>query len=235
MAIPLVLMKSLKEVALTSTLGALATLVLVVVAIRGSILDFHNPIYADVRHSVVVFSHLLTAVGTISMYFGGNAVYIHVEESMRYPKSWNRVVAAVLPSCSVIYLATAIFGYIAYGDRAESPILNNLPKDIFTEVGTIVIIIHVIFTAPIPLTSFALETVRLADITVVRRGNVIERVYRTILRSAIIGACGCIACTVPYFGDLLSLLGALSNCTLIFVLPVLVLCQVAGLEVLEVV
>lgn len=98
-AIPFVLRKSLKEVALTSTLGTFATLVLVVVSVHGLISDFHNPIYADVRHSVVVFSHLSTSVATISISFGDNAIYIHVEESMRYPKSWNRVVTAALASC----------------------------------------------------------------------------------------------------------------------------------------
>ncbi|KAF9097325.1 hypothetical protein BGX23_009173 [Mortierella sp. AD031] len=206
-AIPFVLMKTLKEVAITSIFGAFATIVLVVVAVRGSILDLHNPIYADVNHSVVIFSHLPTAVASISMCFGGNVIYIHVEESMRYPRSWNRVVAIALGTCCILYLATAISGYMAYGDRAESPILNNLPKDVFTTVGTVFIIVHVLFTAPIPLTSLALEIERLVDITVDCRGMVMERVYRTILRIIIIGVCGCIACTVPYFGDFLSLLG----------------------------
>ncbi|KAG0257005.1 hypothetical protein DFQ27_005359 [Actinomortierella ambigua] len=187
-AIPFVLMKTLKEVAFTSVLGALATTVLVVVAVRGSILDFHNPIYADVDHRFVDFAHLPTAIASISMCFGGNAIYIHVEESMRYPRSWNRVVTAALGTCSILYLATAIPGYIAYGDRAESPILKNLPKDVFTKVGTVFIIFHVLFTAPIPLTSFALELERLADITVRRRGKVMERVYRSILRVVIIGS-----------------------------------------------
>ncbi|KAI9237942.1 MAG: hypothetical protein BYD32DRAFT_461119 [Podila humilis] len=157
-AIPFVLMKSFREVARTSTLGAFATLVLIVDAVRGLILDFHNPIYAHVHHNIVVSSHLSTAVATISICFGGNAIYLHVEESMRYPKSWNRVVAA---TCLV---------------------LGRLHRS-----WNQFIISHVIFTAPIPLSSFALEIERLTDITIIRRGNVI---YRTIIRSAIIEACG---------------------------------------------
>lgn len=227
-AIPFVLMKTLKEVAITSALGALATIVLVVIAVRGTILDLHNPIYADVNHSVVIFSLLPTALASISMCSGSNDIYIHVEESMRYPKSWNRVVAAALGTCSILYLATGVSGYMAYGDRAESPLLNNLPKDIFTKIGTVVIIIHVLFTVPNPLTSFALEIERLIDLTVDCHGSVMERVYRTIFRIAVIGACGCIACTVPYFGDFLSLLGGLSNCTLVFGLPVLCYIKLFG-------
>lgn len=227
-AIPFVLIKTMKEAAITSVLGALATVVLVVVAVRGSILDLDNPVYADVNHSLVNFSHLPTAVASISMCFGGNAIYVHVEESMRYPKSWNRVVTAALCTCTIFYLVVAIPGYMAYGDLAESPIFNNLPKDGFTTLGTIVIIVHVLLTAPLSLTSFALEIERLADITVCSRGLVMERVYRTVLRLVIVGVCACIACTVPYFGDFLSLLGALSNCTLIFVLPVVFYARLVG-------
>lgn len=227
-AIPFVLIKTMKEAAITSVLGALATVVLVVVAVRGSVLDLDNPVYANVSHSLVNFSHLPTAVASISMCFGGNAIYVHVEESMRYPKSWNRVVTAALCTCTILYLAVAIPGYLAYGDLAESPIFNNLPKDGFTTLGTIVIIVHVLLTAPLSLTSFALEIERLADITVCSRGLVMERVYRTVLRLVIVGVCASIACTVPYFGDFLSLLGALSNCTLIFVLPVVFYARLVG-------
>ncbi|KAG0211518.1 hypothetical protein BGX28_007742 [Mortierella sp. GBA30] len=229
-AVPFVTMKTLKEVAVMSVFGALATVVLVAVAVRGSIMDLnnHNPDYANVHHNNVVLANLPTTVASISICFGGNVVYMHVEEAMRYPRSWNRVVAAALGTCSILYLATAIPGYIAYGDKAESPILTNLPKDTFTKVGTVVIIIHVILAAPILLTSFALEFERLTDITVARRGKAMEFVYRTISRLVVVGFCGGIACTVPYFGDFLSLLGALGNCTLIFVLPIMCYFKLIG-------
>ncbi|KAG0003400.1 hypothetical protein BGZ80_003586 [Entomortierella chlamydospora] len=227
-AVPFIAMKTLKEVAVMSVFGALATLVLVIVAVRGSIVDQHNPDYANVGHSGVILANLPTTIASISICFGGNVVYMHVEEAMRYPKSWNRVVATALGTCSLFYLATAIPGYLTYGDKAKSPILENLPDDAFTKVGTVLIIIHVILAAPILLTSFALEFERLVDITVARRGKVMERVYRTIDRLVIIGVVGGIACLVPYFGDFLSLLGALGNCTLIFVLPILCYFKLIG-------
>ncbi|KAF9181925.1 hypothetical protein BGZ51_003039 [Haplosporangium sp. Z 767] len=227
-AVPFVAMKTLKEVAVMSVFGALATVVLVVVAVRGSIMDLSNPLYDNVHHDNVVLANLPTTVASISICFGGNVVYMHVEEAMRYPKSWNRVVAAALGTCSILYLATAIPGYITYGSEAKSPILTNLPPDAFTKVGIIVIIIHVILAAPILLTSFALEFERLVDITVARRGVFMERVYRSILRLLVVAFCGGIACTVPYFGDFLSLLGALGNCTLIFVLPIMCYFKLIG-------
>ncbi|KAF9164487.1 hypothetical protein BGX21_003273 [Mortierella sp. AD011] len=227
-AVPFVLMKTLKEVAIMSIFGALATVVLVIVAVRGSIVDHSNPIYSDVNHDFVILPNLPIAIASISFCFSGNIVYVHVEESMRYPKSWNKVVAAALGSCTVLYLATAIPGYFTYGDRAQSPILANLPKDVFTKVGTIFIIAHVILAAPILLTTFALEIERRIGITVELHGEAMERVYRILFRLFIAGFCGAIACIVPYFGDFLSLLGALGNCTLIYVLPILCYFKLIG-------
>ncbi|KAF9580598.1 hypothetical protein BGW38_002688, partial [Lunasporangiospora selenospora] len=226
-AVPFVSMKTLKEVAVMSIFGALATVILVAVTVRGSIMDLGKQ-PADMVHNAVIWANLPTAIASISLCFGGNVVYMHVEEAMRYPRSWNRVVAAALASCCVLYLATAIPGYLTYGSLSLSPILSNLPNDVFTKIGTVFIIIHVILAAPILLTSFALEFERLTDITVARRGKVMERVYRSIVRLAIVGVCGGIACTVPYFGDFLSLLGALGNCTLIFVLPILCYMKLIG-------
>ncbi|KAF9133563.1 hypothetical protein BG015_003530 [Linnemannia schmuckeri] len=229
-AVPFVAMKTLKEVAVMSVFGALATVVLVVVAVRGSVIDMqnNNPKYAEITHSNVILANLPTTIASISICFGGNVVYMHVEEAMRYPKSWNRVVAAALATCSVLYIATAVPGYLAYGSMAYSPILQNLPDDAFTKTGTIFIIIHVILAAPILLTSFALEFERLVDVTVARRGKVMERVYRSIIRLVVVGVCGGIACTVPFFGDFLSLLGALGNCSLIFVLPIIFYFKLIG-------
>ncbi|KAF9312137.1 hypothetical protein BGZ91_006607 [Linnemannia elongata] len=172
-AVPFVAMKTLKEVAVMSVFGALATVVLVIVAVRGSIIDMqnHNPEYATITHNNVVLANLPTTIASISICFGGNVVYMHVEEAMRYPKSWNRVVAAALATCSFE---------------------------------------------------------RLTDVTVARRGKVMERVYRSIIRLVVIGICGGIACTVPFFGDFLSLLGALGNCSLIFVLPIIFYFKLIG-------
>ncbi|KAG0345097.1 hypothetical protein BG004_003961 [Podila humilis] len=226
-AIPFVTMKTLKEVALMSVFGALATVVLVIVAVRGSIMDMDTEMPGMV-HNAVILANLPTTVASISLCFGGNVVYFHVEEAMRYPRSWNRVVAAALGTCCILYLATAIPGYLAYGSFAKSPILSSLPQDVFTKVGTVVIIIHVILAAPILLTSFALEFERLCDITVARRGKTMEFVWRTIARLAIVAVCGAIACLVPYFDAFLSLLGALGNCSLIFVMPILFYFKLIG-------
>ncbi|KAG0045056.1 hypothetical protein BGZ83_009684 [Gryganskiella cystojenkinii] len=226
-SIPFVLMKTLKEVSLLSIFGVLSTAVLVVVTMVESGLDYKNK-KGTFEYDYVVWRNLPTAIATMSVCFGGNVVYMHVEEAMRYPRAWNRVLLYAMIICCVMYAMVAIPGYLTYGPHAASPILSSLPEGASRKAATIMIVAHVLLAAPLLLTSFALEVERLWDITEERRGKMMERVYRTLIRVIIVAACGGIACTVPYFGDFLSLLGALGNCTLIFVLPILCYFKLIG-------
>ncbi|KAF9098931.1 hypothetical protein BGX23_004745 [Mortierella sp. AD031] len=218
-SIPFVLMKSLKEVSLLSIFGVVATAVLVGVTMVESGLDYKN--HKDtIEYDAAILRNLPIAVATISVCFGGNVVYMHVEESMRYPRSWNKVLVWAMLACCLMYAMVAVPGYLAYGPDALSPILRSLPENTSRKVATITIVAHVLLAAPVLMTSFALEVERVFNISVEKKGVFKERLYRTVTRLIIMGAVGGIACLVPFFDSFLSLLGALGNCMLIYVLPI---------------
>ncbi|KAF9097797.1 hypothetical protein BGX23_007893 [Mortierella sp. AD031] len=217
-SIPFVLMKTLKEVSLLSIFGVLATAVLVGVATIESIIDFPNR--AQYNYDAVVVRNLPTVVATMSVCFGGNVVYMHVEEAMRHPRSFNKVLAWAMMFCCFLYALVAIPGYLTYGPAAKSPILSSLPENASRKVATIMIIAHVLLAAPVLMTAFALEIERIFSITIERRGRLGERIYRTIVRLGVMGIVGGIACLVPFFDSFLSLLGAFGNCMLIYVMPI---------------
>ncbi|KAG9068429.1 hypothetical protein KI688_010697 [Linnemannia hyalina] len=218
-SIPFVLMKSLKEVSLLSIFGVIATAVLVGVTMVESGLDYKN--HKDtVQYDAAILRNLPIAVATISVCFGGNVVYMHVEESMRYPRSWNKILVWAMIACCLMYAMVAVPGYLTYGPSSQSPILQSLPEGTSRKVATIMIVAHVLLAAPVLMTSFALEVERVFNISVEKRGVVQERLYRTVTRLIIMGVVGGIACLVPFFDSFLSLLGALGNCMLIYVLPI---------------
>ncbi|KAG0358661.1 transmembrane amino acid transporter protein-domain-containing protein [Gamsiella multidivaricata] len=218
-SIPFMLMKTLKEVSLLSIFGVIATAVLVGVTMVESAVDYKN--HKDtVKYDAAILRNLPLAVATISVCFGGNVVYMHVEESMRYPRAWNKVLIWAMIACCFMYAMVAIPGYLTYGPDATSPILSSLPEGASRKVATITIVAHVLLAAPVLMTSFALEVERVMSISVEQRGVVKERIYRTIVRLIIMGVVGGIACLVPFFDSFLSLLGALGNCMLIYVLPI---------------
>ncbi|KAF9321964.1 hypothetical protein BG003_009282 [Podila horticola] len=219
-SVPFVLLKTLKEVSLLSIFGVLATVVLVGVTMVESGLDYKNT-KDTVTYDAAILRNLPMAVATISVCFGGNVVFPHTEAAMRYPKAWNKVLVWSMITCCVMYAMVAIPGYMTYGPSAQSPILSSLPEGASRKVATIMIVAHVLLAAPVLMTSFALELERVMGITVEQMGVFKERVCRTVLRLIVMGVVGGIACLVPFFSSFLSLLGALGNCSLIFILPIL--------------
>lgn len=65
-------------------------------------------------------------VGTAIFAFEGIGLIIPVQDSMRHPESFPLVLALVITSSAVIFLAIAIIGYMAFGNGVEVIILQSL-------------------------------------------------------------------------------------------------------------
>jgi amino acid permease len=217
---PLIVIKSLKEAAILSAFGTLTTMIVVIVTTTLSILDMQDPHDSTAQHTIVNPSQLAMAIASISFSFGGNVVYPHVERTMRHPGSWTRVLSMAILTIMLSYMMIAIPSYMAYGESVQSPIFINLPKGTATTCAIILMTVHVILTAPVILTSFSLDIENIWGIHAVRIGRIRAWLYRTLFRIITVLVLTCIAMTVPFFGDFMSLLGAFANCMTIFVLPV---------------
>ncbi|KAH8556154.1 transmembrane amino acid transporter protein-domain-containing protein [Umbelopsis sp. PMI_123] len=224
--IPFIVVKNMKEVAFMSTVGALATVICVLIVVVVSLKDKDN--YVGVEHDVVIWNQFPIALSTISFSFGGNVVYPHVEASMARPRQWKWVVTAGLSTCAVLYYLTAVPGYYVYGIETLSPIYENLPDGAAKIAATSVITIHVVLAAPILITSFALDVEYMFGITVERRGKFLEFAFRAINRAVILAFVTVIACVVPYFADIMSLVGSFSNCMCTFAFPVFCYLKLTG-------
>ncbi|KAI8883424.1 hypothetical protein K501DRAFT_285345 [Backusella circina FSU 941] len=225
-AIPYVLVKSMKEVAWMSAFGAFATVVVVFIVVIMSAID--RPNVVDVHHDAVIWEMFPIALSTISFSFGGNVVYPHVEASMKHPRNWTKVVAGGLSTCAAMYIITAVTGYLVYGSDVASPVYNSIPKGAAQTVSIVLITIHVLMAVPILVTSFSLDIEEMFNITVERFGKVREFLIRAAIRISTMCVIGVIACTVPHFDALMSLLGAFANCALIFIFPVVFYLKLTG-------
>ncbi|KAI8338592.1 transmembrane amino acid transporter protein-domain-containing protein [Chlamydoabsidia padenii] len=230
-AIPFILVKNMKEVAFMSAFGALATAVVVIIVLIVSCVDqghFSPEQIATHTHMPVIWDQFPIALATISFSFGGNIVYPHVEASMKKPKDWSKVASAGLATCAALYFLTAIPGYYIFGDAVQSPIYNSISDGVPKIIAIVLMTIHVIMAAPILVTSFSLDCEEMANISVERFGKWGEFAIRATLRTVIMVFVGVIACVVPNFSALMSLIGAFSNCLLIFVFPVLFYFRLTG-------
>ncbi|KAJ1959997.1 hypothetical protein IWQ62_004397 [Dispira parvispora] len=231
---PFVAMKSMKEVALLALFGYITTVIVVVIAVVVGFLDMAT-VHAnhDITYSVLTITRLPSAIASISFAFSGTVVYPHVEASMKNPQSWPRVVAVSMFSITMMYLIMSICGYAVYGNTTVSPILSNLPAGAAKNVALILISLHVILAAPIMLTTFALEVERGHNITVDRLGRMREFLVRFTFRTVVVAALYGIAIAIPYFSDVLSLIGALSTCMVFFVFPTIWYIRLYGFKVLR--
>ncbi|KAG2199100.1 hypothetical protein INT47_005104 [Mucor saturninus] len=227
-AIPFILVKTMKEVAWMSAFGALATVIVVIIVLVMSAID--KPKQIDVQHNSVVWNMFPIALSTISFSFGGNVVYPHVEASMKNPRDWPKVVAAGLSTCAAMYFVTAVSGYLVYGQKVASPIYDSIPANAAQLVAIVVITIHVLMAAPILTTSFSLDIEEMCNITVERYGKVKEFLIRASIRVATMAFIGVVACVVPHFGELMSLIGSFANCALIFIFPVVFYLKLTGVR-----
>ncbi|CAO3693063.1 unnamed protein product [Rhizopus stolonifer] len=204
-AVPFILVKSMKEVAWMSAMGALATVIVVFIVLVVACIDVRNIDAA--HHDPVIWNKFPIALSTISFSFGGNAIYSHVEASMKTPAHWPRAVAGGLSTCAVLYFLSAVPGYYVYGDLAQSPIYSSISDGAPKIVAIAIMTFHVLTAAPLLVKEFLI---------------------RAVLRILAIVFVGVIGAVVPHFDDLMSLIGAFANCALVFIFPVVFYIRLTG-------
>ncbi|KAG1151583.1 hypothetical protein G6F37_003048 [Rhizopus arrhizus] len=227
-AVPFLFFRSLGEIAILSCFGMLSTVIVILIVLGVSVQQL--PEQVDVHHDSVIWKMFPIALSSIVFSFGGNPVYAHVEASMRRPKDWNMVCFTGLTFCVILYFLTAVPGYYVYGTGVQSPVYDSLPNGGPKSASIIIITIHLILATPILLTSFALDVEKMLKINSEHRSRPVEWALRFMFRGALIVVITVIAIYVPFFGDFMSLLGAFSNCALVFIFPVVFYYKLTGIR-----
>lgn len=216
-SIPVAAFRSISELNFISFIGV-ATVVSVVVAVvvEALMAGFGDP-DRHVRTDVVVPAGLFPAFSAMALAFGCHAGLPTVEKSMRecrrFPLSFDLAFLLVL----MAYLPVAVIGYAIYGDQVYSPILCSLPRTNWVQyVSKAFVAIHVILTYPVLMTLFVGE---LEAGLGLEPGVSAYLPKRTCLRLACVAATLGVAVFVPYFSDMMSLIGAICVVMTTFIMP----------------
>ena len=186
------------------------------------------PNQLDNHHDNVIWDGFPIALSTIAFSAGSNTVYINVEGSMKKPKNWSKVIIASLGTCTVFYLLLAISGYYVYGVNVLNPSYNNTPDGPARTVAIVLVTINVIVSCPILLVSFALEVEDMLNISVEKWGKTKEFIIRATFRTSVMIFVTAVGILIPFFGLLMSLIGAFANSSIVFILPVLFYWKLTG-------
>lgn len=226
--VPSLIAKTLKEITALAAVGALCTMIAVFIVLIQSPMQYHNMEVKPV-HNSVIWEGFPIALSTIAFSFGGNNTYPHVEHALKKPHQWKYAVFAGLSTCTALYFLTAIPGYYSFGVGTLSPIYNNL-TGVGQTISIIVMTIHVILAIPIYTTSFSLEFEKFSNCSEEKWGKVGAWFGRAIIRTFTMGILVILAIFIPFFDDFMGLIGALANCGLVFLLPVLCYLKLTGVR-----
>ncbi|KAJ2059492.1 hypothetical protein GGI17_004372 [Coemansia sp. S146] len=219
-------LKQMSEAAVLSLVGIVTSMGAILI---GVIQAFMYPYRDDglvpvshhrATHETARGSGVALALATISFAFCAVSVMPSVESSMRRPDKWNSVLGLSMAIVGITYIFVATVGYWAFGDQALAPFLDNLPPNAATKAAKILISLHVIFASPVMATSFALEIEVALNITKERLSRVREFAARLLLRTLFFVAMAGVALGIPFFGDVMALVGAFSMSLLLCVVPV---------------
>ncbi|KAG0353298.1 hypothetical protein BGZ54_002303 [Gamsiella multidivaricata] len=216
-----------------SRAGATLGVVLITVGMSIELLQERAAVTLSAAHKLVDWSKIPMSFATIAFAYGGNVVYPHLEQSMRYPRSWSKALWLALSLCFVMYIMIAVAGYMAFGSDTRNPILDNLPHGAWSIVAHSLITLHVLLAAPILLTSLAMmieSALEMRSPSFAQGTKIQQFLKRAIPRTIIIVLVALIASVIPFFGDVMDLLGALTTCLLVFIMPILFYYRLGGMS-----
>ncbi|CAG8771127.1 10176_t:CDS:2, partial [Acaulospora morrowiae] len=227
--IPLILLKSMKDVTFLSIMGAIASAVVVIVVLTTSIVEY--PDKGSDQRDFINLKNLPFVIATFNFCFGGNIVFPNIESSMKNARDWSKVLTISIFIITLMYLLIGIPAYITYGRSLQSPIYLSLPPGPSATVAIIMITTHILLALPVYLTSFSME---IENLLIVQEFEVRRRfVWRVIIRSLIMAFTVLMAVNIPFASDLVELLGAAGNGMLLVVTPIILWVKLFGWQNLE--
>jgi len=216
--IPIAWLKTMNEVSVLAIFGVLASLFVAGVVVVKGFVRAADP-HVDVEYEVFNGRGLPNAVNIIVFSFGGHSVLPNIVSHVERPRAnYARVSSWSYLLIALIYGVTAAGGYAGWGTHTEDKVLDNMDEgSIVVKLAYAFITAHVVLAYPIPLNPMSLAIERSLGID--QRHGLAELVPRVVSRTCLVLLTVLVASVVPYFGDILSLVSALSIVVVVFVLP----------------
>lgn len=68
-------------------------------------------------------------IGTAIFTFEGIGLIIPIQESMKHPTRFPRVLAGVMVAITIVFISMGALSYAAYGSKTRTVVILNLPQD----------------------------------------------------------------------------------------------------------
>jgi solute carrier family 32 (vesicular inhibitory amino acid transporter) len=236
--VPFTWLRTLRELSLVAFFGMLASLLVVfVVIIRSLGWPDEASIVPTHAYGNITFKSVALGFGSMAFAFAGHGIFLRIKECMSYPMRFPVAVSVSYVISLVLYLPLAAVAYAIYGQHLQDTtkgadnILAVLGRSAIIQVANAMVMVHVmtafvIFMNPVFL--YLEEYLGFVPVSskTIDDANTIKSWKNTIypiivLRTLLVGLNLLIAEAIPFFGDILSFVGASTITGQCFILPAL--------------
>ncbi|KFK25768.1 hypothetical protein AALP_AA8G157200 [Arabis alpina] len=165
-----------------------------------------------------------TSVSLYAFCYCAHPVFPTLYTSMKNKRQFSNVMVICFTICTFIYASVAILGYLMYGSNVDSQITLNLPTDKFSSK------VAIWTTLVNPIAKFALMVTPIIDAMRTRFSRFLpnKRTAGFLLSTTLVTSNVIVALLIPFFGDLMSLVGAFLSATASVILPCLCYLKISG-------
>ncbi|XP_010420182.1 PREDICTED: vacuolar amino acid transporter 1-like [Camelina sativa] len=165
-----------------------------------------------------------TSVSLYAFCYCAHPVFPTLYTSMKNKRQFSNVMIICFTICTFIYASVAVLGYLMYGTNVDSQITLNLPTDqLSSKVAIWTTLVN-------PIAKFALMVTPIIDAMRSRFSRFLpnKRASRFLLSTMLVASNVIVALLLPFFGDLMSLVGAFLSASASVILPCLCYLKISG-------
>nr|XP_034893108.1 amino acid transporter AVT1J-like isoform X2 [Populus alba] len=175
------------------------------------------------KGTLVNWHGIPTAVSLYAFCYCAHPVFPTLYTSMKNKHQFSNVMILCFILCSFSYASMAVMGYLMFGPSVQSQITLNLPTEKLSARLTIYT------TLVSPITKYALMIIPIVIATkswLPMNGK--KRPFSLFIGTALVISNVIVALSLPFFGDLMSLVGAFLSMTASIILPSLCYMKISG-------
>ncbi|XP_039011165.1 amino acid transporter AVT1I-like [Hibiscus syriacus] len=218
--LPTVWLNNLSLLSYISATGVLASLTII-----GSVLwtGAVDGIGFQQKGKLVNWDGIPTAVSLFAFCYCAHPVFPTLYTSMQKRHHFSNVMVVCFIFCTVCYASMAILGYLMFGSDVQSQITLNLPTNKLSSR------IAIYTTLVNPISKYALMVTPIINATKARFSyHCNKRFLHHLIGTTVVISTMLVALVVPFFGSLMSLVGAFLSITASVILPCACYLKITG-------
>ncbi|GMJ09302.1 hypothetical protein like AT3G28960 [Hibiscus trionum] len=219
--LPTVWLDNLSLLSYVSASGVLASGIILVSIIWSGAFD---GIGFQQKGTFVNWDGMLTAISLYAFCYCAHPVFPTLYTSMKKKHQFSNVLVVCFILCTITYASMAIFGYLMFGSNLLSQVTLNLPTNkLSSKVAIYTTLVN-------PIAKYALMVTPITNAIKTRFPcHYSQRFLGIFIGTNLLISTALVALAIPFFGSLMSLVGAFLSITASIILPCLCYLKISGI------